>query len=159
MGYVDDYDASDVSFNTTPSGLGNGSVQSAIDAISVAIAGGVLNYNVISNTAFSTSANADTVIPGMVITPSAGTYAVWYNAENVGSGSGQSLNCTIYKSAVAIVDSLRKAAAPSGTHEFSNTTQTISQFTGLQTCGVQINPNGSGVTVNQRSLLLIRLGP
>lgn len=95
----------------------------------------------------------------MTITPSSGTYAIFYNSENQGSGSGASLYNTIYKSGVAIADSLRKFASPAGTHEFGASTQTISQFSGSQACDVRINPNASAVIVNQRSLLLIRLGP
>jgi hypothetical protein len=159
LGYVDDYDASNVAFNTSPSGLGTGDVQSAINALAASVAGGIQNYNIISSTPFASSAMVDTLITGMTITPVSGTYAVMYNAENTGSGSGASLNCIIYKAGTLIADSLRKAASPAGTHEFTSATQTVAQFNGTQACDVRINPNGTACTVNQRSLLLIRLGP
>ena len=151
--------ASSVPYDNSVSGYGTGDVQTALDGLANALAGGIQNYNLISSTSFSTTANGDTLITGFSLTPASGTYAVLYNAENQAGGSGQSLYCTIYKAGVAIADSLRKAASPAGTHEFSNSTQTVSQFNGSQTCDVRINPNGQTVTTFQRSLLLIRLGP
>lgn len=151
--------ASSVPYDNTTSGYGTGDTQSAIDALAVALAGGIVNYNVISSTNFSSSAAADTLITGMTVTPAAGTYAVFFNAENTAAGSGAALWVTVYKAGSAIADSLRKAASPAGTHEFSTSTQTIVQFNGSQTCDIRINPNGNSMTVNQRSLLLIRLGP
>lgn len=151
--------ASSIPYDNSISSYGTGDVQSAIDGIAVALAGGIVNYNIISSISFASSANADTVITGMTITPATGTYAVFFNSENVGSGAGQSLFTTIYKSGSAITDSLRKSASPAGLHEFTCTTQTIAQFNGSQACDVRINPNAISVTVNQRSLLLIRLGP
>ena len=159
MGYIDDDDASNTAYNNTTSGLGSGSVQSALDAIGSQVAAGINNYNVISSTIFSSSSNADILITGMTITPSSGTYAIFYNAENLAGGSGQALYCTVYKAGIAVSDSLRKTVSTSGTHEFSNSTQTIAQFSGSQTCDIRINPNAISVSVNQRSLLLIRLGP
>lgn len=120
---------------------------------------GNLTYNVISGTNFSSSANVDTLITGMTVTPSAGTYSIWYNAQNTGTGAGQQLDCTIYNGAAAITDSTRSNLSTSGTHIFQNSTQTSSQFNGTNTCTIKINPNGNNMTVGQRSMLLIRTGP
>jgi hypothetical protein len=151
--------AASVPYDNTTSGYGTGDVQTAIDALAVALAGGIANYNVVSSTAFATSANSDTIITGMTVTPLSGTYAIWYNAENTGSGSGQSLYVTIYKAGVAVSDSLRKSASPAGTHEFTTVTMTIAQFNGSQACDVRVNANATSVVINQKSLLMIRLGP
>ena len=124
----------------------------------IGVSSGVVNYNVISNTVFSSSANADVLLTGMTLTPQAGTYAIWYSSQNNGSGSGQQLNCTLYKGAAAIPDSFRSAASPSGGHSFFEGTQTIAQFDGATACSVYVNPNANGMTINQRSLLMIRLG-
>jgi len=124
----------------------------------LSIAGGLISYNVISNTDFSSSASVDTLITGMSVTPQSGTYSIWYNAQNTGSGSGQQLDCTIYSGASPITDSKRSNLSTSGGHIFQNSTQTIKSFNGSTACSIYINPNGNSMTVSQRSMLLIRLG-
>jgi hypothetical protein len=124
-----------------------------------ATATGILNYNVVSSTNFATSANVDTLITGMTVTPQAGTYAIWFNAENTGSGSGQQLDCTVYNNGIAVADSKRSNLSTSGVHVFQSSTMTISQFSGSAACDIRVNANGNGMTIGQRSMLLIRLGP
>jgi len=119
---------------------------------------GVVTYNVVSSTNFATSASVDTLITGMSVTPVAGTYGIWFSSANVGSGSGQELDCTIYAGATPIADSFRAGASPSGAHIFLLATQTIHTFDGLTACAIYVNANGSGMTVEQRSMLLIRFG-
>ena len=119
---------------------------------------GVVTYNVISSTSFSSSNNGDIIITGMTVTPQAGTYGIWYNGQNTAAGSGAQLDCTIYKGGVAIADSLRSNLSTSGTHIFQNSTQTIAQFDGTQACAVFVNPHGNSMTVTNRSLTLIRFG-
>ena len=119
---------------------------------------GVVTYNIVSSTNFSSSANVDTLITGMSVTPQAGTYGIWYNAQNSGTGSGQQLDCTIYAGAAAITDSIRSNLSTSGSHIFQNSTQTIHTFDGLTTCNIKVNPNGNNMTIGNRSLLMIRFG-
>lgn len=118
-----------------------------------------ISYNLVSTTTFSTSANADTLITGFTIAPQAGTYAIWYGAQNTAAGAGAQLDCTIYNNGSAIVDSKRSNLSTSGTHIFQNSSQTISQFAGGTNCDVRVDANGNSMTVGARSLLLIRLGP
>lgn len=120
-------------------------------------ASGIVNYNAISSSTFTTSSGTDVAITGFSVTPQAGTYAIWFNAENTCTGSGVDNVCTIYKGAAAIADSPRHAASPAGAHTFTTTTQTIAQFDGVTACTVQVNTSGT-LSVQQRSLLLIRLG-
>lgn len=122
------------------------------------VASGVVTYNVVSSVNFATSAAVDTLITGMTVTPQAGTYGIWYNAQNTGTGSGQQLDCTIYKGGSAITDSLRSNLSTSGTHIFQNSTMTIAQFDGTQACDIRVDANGNSMTIGQRSMLLIRLG-
>jgi hypothetical protein len=151
--------ASSTPYDNTTSGLGTGDVQSALDAISNLVASGIISYNIISSTTFSTSASVDTLITGMTVVPVAGTYSIWYNAANSSTGSGQQLDCTIYNGATAIADSLRSNLSTAGTHIFQNSTQTISQFNGTNACSVKVDANGNSMTIGFRSLLLIRTGP
>lgn len=124
----------------------------------VSTATGIASYDLVSSTAFANSGSADVVITGFTITPQAGTYAIWFNASATGSGSGQTLDCTIYKGGASITDSVRSNVSPAGSHIFQPSSMTTSQFNGSQACDVRINAHGSGMTINQRSLLLIRLG-
>ena len=122
-------------------------------------ASGIVSYNIVSSTNFSSSANTDTLITGMTITPVAGTYAIWFGAQNSGTGAGQQLDCTLYNNGSAIIDSKRSNLSTSGTHIFENSTQTIAQFNGAGACEARVNPNGNSFTIGARSMLLIRLGP
>lgn len=119
----------------------------------------LISYNLVSTTSFATSANADTLITGFTVTPQAGTYGIWYGAQNTASGAGAQLDCTIYNNGSAIVDSKRSNLSTTGTHIFQNSTQTISQFAGGTNCDVRVDANGNSMTVGARSLLMIRLGP
>lgn len=126
--------------------------------LSVNVSNGIVSYNIVSNTTFSSSAAADTLITGMTVTPQAGTYGIWFNSEATGTGSGQQLDVTVYNNGSAITDSKRSNLSTSGGHIFQQSTQTISQFSGTAACEIRINPNGNSMSVGSRSLLLIRLG-
>jgi hypothetical protein len=124
---------------------------------SINFASGIVSYNVISSTNFTTSSGTDTAITAFTQTPQAGTYVIFYSAENSCPGSGVDNVCTIYKGGVAITDSLRHATSPAGSHTFQMNTMTISQFDGSTACTVDVSTTSS-ITVGQRSLILIRLG-
>ena len=121
-------------------------------------ANGIIVYNITSTTSFATSASVDTLITGMSVVPQAGTYSIWYNAANTGTGSGQQMDCTIYNGASAVADSVRFNLSTSGVHIFQNSTQTTSQFNGTNACSIKVNANGNSITVGVRSLLMIRTG-
>lgn len=125
---------------------------------SINVATGIISYNVISSTNFSSSAAVDTLITGMSVVPQAGTYGIWVNYQLSGTGAGQQNDVTLYNGVAAITDSKRSNLSTTGTHIFSSSTQTIAQFDGVKACGLYINPNGNSFTVGQRSLLMIRLG-
>jgi len=122
------------------------------------VATGIITYNVVSTTAFSSSANADTLITGFTVTPQAGTYIMWVNMSGVANGSGKQITATIYKGGVAITNSIRQQALPAGSNPGTIVTQTISQFDGTQACDVRIDPQGNSMTIGARSLLLMRTG-
>lgn len=151
--------ASSLPYDNTVSGITATDVQGALDYLTTVTAAGVQNYNIISSTPFTSSANVDTFVTGMTITPMSGTYAVWFNCSETATGSGQQMDCTIYKAGAAISDSKRSVVGSAGAHISILATMTIAQFSGSQTCQVWINPNANSQTVNQRSMLLIRLGP
>lgn len=120
-------------------------------------ASGIVNYNVISTTTFTTSSATDVQVTGFTVTPTAGTYAVFLNSNASTTGAGSDNTCTIYNGASAVADSVRTMVGPSGTHAFIMTSQTISQFNGTNAATVYCKTTGT-FTLLGRSLLLIRLG-
>lgn len=126
--------------------------------VKTSVASGIITYNITSTTAFATSANVDTLITGMSVTPANGTYGIWYSATVTGAGAGQTIDTTIYAGATAITDSIRHDSSPSGTHIFTTSTQTIRTFDGATTCNIKVDANGNSMTVNNRSMLMIRFG-
>jgi hypothetical protein len=158
MGYVDNDDASNTSYNNVASGLGTGDVQSAIDALASSVSVGLKNYNVVTVVPFMSSAAVDTPVTGFSVTPVSGTYALFASVQSTAGGGGQSLDLSIGKAGTVIADSKRTIVSPSGLHISSLTTFTISQFNGSQLAQVYINPNGAANTITNRSFLLLRLG-
>ncbi len=151
--------ASSVPYDNSVSGLAFGDVQSVIDYLTAAAASGIQNYNIISSTAFASTANVDTFVTGITVTPASGTYAILLNASSTGTGSGQQMDCSIFKGGTLIADSKRSVVTPAGSHIVILSTLTVTSFNGSQACQMYVNPNGSSQTVNQRSMLLIKLGP
>jgi hypothetical protein len=123
-------------------------------------ASGIVNYNIVSSTAFSTSSTSDVVITGFTVTPQAGTYAVWVNGSWTPQAGPVNLETvTIYRAGAAITDSIRSISPVQSLNPLLMCTQTIASVNGTQAIDVRINSSsGQNLTVNQRSLLLIRLG-
>lgn len=124
----------------------------------IGTSGGILSYNLISSTAFTTSSTTDVIITSFATTPSAGTYAVFYSASVFGTTSPQNNNWTVYKSGSALSDSLRTQISSRSNQTMLQATQTITQVDGTQAIDIRVNVAAGSLTVNQRSLLLIRLG-
>lgn len=123
-------------------------------------ASGITSYNVVSSTGFSTSSTTDVVITGFTVTPQAGTYAVWVNGTwTPQAGPGNVETVSIYKGGTVVTDSIRGISPIQSLNPALMCTQTITQVTGSQAIDVRINSSsGQNLTVNSRSLLLIRLG-
>lgn len=139
--------------------FGATNVQSAIDVLKNQVAGGIVNYNVVSSTTFNTTSTTDVVITGMTVTPVAGTYGIWFNAAVVMSSSPVIQSWTIYSSGAAVVDSVRSQQSSRSAQPLFCATMSIVQVNGSQAIDVRVNTAGGTLTVNQRSLLLTRLGP
>lgn len=127
-------------------------------ALLSSVASGVISYNVISSTPFTTSSPTDVVITGFSLTPQAGTYAVWYNASATCSQNNSDVEHSIYRGGLVIADSLRHTQSVSANFNFQQSTQTIAAFSGAETCDVRVSTNQGSHTVLDRSLLMIRIG-
>lgn len=159
MGYVDSLDATNTAYDSTASGLGANNVQSAIDTLASSQAAGLKNYNIISSTTFSTWSTTDVLVTGMTITPSSGTYAVIVSASMQSSGASSLISGSLYKAGSIIADSSRPFRVPGSNTACVYSTLTVSTFNGSQACDLRVNTSSATMTVNQRSMLLIRLGP
>ena len=119
---------------------------------------GLINYNVISSTAFTTSSTTDTLITSFTVTPQSGTYAIWYNSSILIGTNNAIASCTIYNNGSAITDSTRSTTGTGTSVTIQASTQTIAQFNGTGACDVRVKVSSSRLTVNQRSLILLRIG-
>jgi hypothetical protein len=122
------------------------------------VASGIVNYNVIDSTAFTTNSITDVIITGFTVTPIAGKYAVWFNASASGTQGAANHFYTIYRGGVAIADSLRSIRPGASNTAYPAVTQTIASFDGSQACAIYVRTSAGSMTVNARSLIMIRLG-
>lgn len=122
------------------------------------VASGIISYNITSSTPFTTSSATDVIITGLTLTPQAGTYAVWFNADASCTQNNSNVVHSIYRNSIVIADSIRTTQSVSANFIFQESTQTIAQFNGTQACDARVRTNQGSLTVNGRSLLLIRLG-
>jgi len=123
------------------------------------VAGGVTNFNLTSSTAFTTSSQTDVVITGFTVTPSAGTYGIWYNASVYYTTTPKAHYWSIYKAGVGVADSARQQDTAHSNQTMVDSTMSIVQVNGSQAIDVRVRcANTGALTVNDRSLLLSRLG-
>ena len=123
------------------------------------IASGIVNYNIVTATPFTTSSTTDVVITGFTITPQAGTYAVWYSASVLFTTTPITHTWSIYKNGTVVSNSVRSQDTAHFNQTMIDSTQTIIQCNGSEAVDVRVSRGTSGsLTVNARSLILIRLG-
>lgn len=122
-------------------------------------ASAVLSYSIESSTSFSTTSITDVLITGFTITPQFGTYAVWYGGQASSNKNNARYDCTVYKGGVTVPASKRSFLGTSATYITTTSTMTIVAFTGGEACDVRVAaPDGGTLIIDQRSLILIRLG-
>jgi len=120
---------------------------------------GILNYNISSSTPFTLSTGTnDTPITGMSITPTQGTYALWYDGSIVITGNNTVVRTTFYKANAIWTDSLRTIESSVSTFNTTHSTIAIIQFTGSELLEVRVARSSNTLTINGRSLIMIRLG-
>jgi len=130
-------------------------------ALLSSVATGIINYNLISSTPFSTSVRNPTFTPitSFSITPQAGTYGIWYNASVYYTKTPKGHWWRITRGGVALADTLRRQDTAHSNQTMVDSTMTVASFDGSQACAVEVSCDNTGtLTVNDRSLILIRLG-
>ena len=122
------------------------------------LASGILNYNVVGSTAFTTSSTTDVAITGLNLTPAAGVYATWFNADASATQNNANVNFSIYRGGTQIADTARRVQSVSSNFIYQMSTMTVATFDGSQVADVRVRTSQGSITVNGRSLLMIRLG-
>lgn len=127
--------------------------------LATSTASGIINYNLVSSTVFTTSSQTDVVITAFSVTPQAGTYGCWYNASSFYTTTPKSHWWSFYKDGVQIVDSERLQDTAHSSQTMVDTTITVASFNGSQTMDVRVRcANTGALTINARTMILIRLG-
>lgn len=119
---------------------------------------GIRSYTATSSTLFSTTSATDVVISDMTITPSAGTYTIWYHSSSDIVGNNNDAYVTIYRNGAAITDSVRRIRTSVNTMYSTQSTMTIVTFDGAQSCEVYVRTSSGTLNVRERSIILIRIG-
>lgn len=122
------------------------------------LASGILNYQVVASTTFSTSSTTDVVITSFTVTPQAGTYAVWFNLSTQNTSGSQSNFASLYRGGTQIADSERRTGFGAANTPASLPSMTVATFNGSQAADVRVRTTSATAAVNARTLLLIRLG-
>lgn len=122
-------------------------------------ASGILHYDVSSATPFTLSTGtADTLITGMTVTPVQGEYAIWYQGSIEITGNNTVVRTTLYKTNVLIDASLRTIKSSVSTFFTTHITSGIVTFNGTDTLEVRVARNQNTLTIQSRTLIMIRLG-
>lgn len=142
--------------------LQDGSTQKGVFSpftVEIAQAAGITNYNSTSTSPFSTSSTTDAVITDFVVTPQAGTYAIFFNASNTSTNQNSLNYITLYKGNTPIAGTERVAKAVGNNFEFQLSSLGIATFTGAEELRVYVRVTSGTITVNARTGVALRLGP
>ena len=124
-------------------------------------ASGIVNYSLDNATPFVTSTRFPTYVPitGFSVTPQAGTYAVWYNATVFYTTTPKAHYWALYKGGVQEAGSVRSQDTAHSSQTMVDSTIDVLSFDGSTTLDVRVSCDNTGtLTVNSRTLILIRLG-
>lgn len=122
------------------------------------VASGIVNYNVVATATFTTTSTSDVLLTTMSVSPTAGTYAVWFTCSWSLSASSAISRFTIYNNGVAVTDSLRNIDSPGGGNTASFASQTVISVAAGTTVDIRARTTAATLTVTNRNMLLIRLG-
>jgi uncharacterized protein (DUF2342 family) len=125
------------------------------------IASGIINYNITSSTAFSSTnrTNPYQLITGFQVTPQAGTYACWYNASVYYTTTPKAHFWAFYKAGTILTDTARQQDTAHSNQTMLDSTMSVTSFNGSQTMDVRVKCADTGtLTVNARTMILIRIG-
>jgi hypothetical protein len=130
----------------------------AVWSLETGQASGIQNYSTSSTTAFATTSSTDTQITSFTLTPMAGKYQIWYNSSNT-SVTNNSMNYfSLYQDTTQITGSERVIQSVASNFTFQASLVAVVNFNGSQQLRVYVRVSAGTLTVNARSLTMIRLG-
>ena len=124
----------------------------------IGVASGILNYSLTAITPFVTTSTTDVVITAFTITPTAGTYVALYNGGSFLTTTPRNHWWSMYKAGVKVPDSERQQRTSASNQVMVDTLQTIVQVNGSESLDIRVRTENGSLTINSRSLLLVRLG-
>jgi len=127
--------------------------------VEVAQAAGIQNYSNSTATPFATSSATDVQITGFTITPMAGQYFIIFNSSNQTLANNALNYISLYKDGVQIASSERVAQGVSQNFVFMLSTQAVVSFNGNEQLRVYARVSTGTLTINARSVVMLRLGP
>ena len=150
--------AKEIFFDNTGTLLVATDAEAAIKEITNTVATGLLSYVLTSDITFSTDSASDVLITGFTVTPDSGRYAVYYSSDIVISQNNRIAQNVIYVDGAAVSNTRRRVQGISA--NFAANQQTVGQVivSGSQVVDVRVNVSAGALDVNQRSLVLLRLG-
>ena len=122
------------------------------------IASGVQAFNVTASSEFSTDSVTDILLTGLSITPSSGTWGVWFSANIVITANNRIAECTVYKDGVAVEDTRRDVQGVGSNYKSNFQTLGIISVNGSQALDIRVNITAGSLNITGRSFLIIRLG-
>jgi len=119
---------------------------------------GITNYFVNASASFSITSGTDVAITSMSLSPTPGTYAVWYHGSVVVGTNNAQGTTSLYRAGALLTDSPRIVTASGSNYATIASTQVIAAFTSGQTCDARMKTSAGTFSTTFRSLLMIRLG-
>ena len=129
-----------------------------LTTVNTSAATGITSVVVETATPFVTNSSTDVVITGFTTTPVTGRYGVWFSSDIDISQNNRLATCTIYSGGTQVTDTLRTVQGVGSNYNASF--QTIGEVTvdGSEAVDVRVTISNGNLTINGRTLLLIRLG-
>ena len=121
-------------------------------------AGALTNYEVTSTAVATTTSTSYILLPGMTVTPAAGTYKVTFSCYALKANSGNRGQLALFNNGVETVNSNRVWGTPSN-DEVTVHTQSYETVTGVETIEIRYRrqSGSNSITVQNRSLELIKI--
>ena len=123
------------------------------------LASAILNRRLTSTTPFATSSPSDVPITSFSLTPESGTYAVWYNASVRLSANNSLAYTSLWIGGVHYASSERVVQGVGSNFVSTATMLDIVAFNGSEILDVRVRVTSGTFTINDRTLVLVRLGP
>jgi hypothetical protein len=127
-------------------------------SLEVQVASGITNYTTASTTPFATTSATDVQITGFTLTPMAGTYAIWFNSSNSSVVNNSMNYISLYKDGIQVTGTERVVQSVASNFTFQMSAQGTATFNGAEQLRVYVRVSSGTLTINARSLIMIRLG-